>query len=374
MPSIEKYLDERIVHLKETHAFRQLKTESDLIDFSSNDYLGLSRSADIKQLLATELEKYPHHLTGSTGSRLISGNTAYAEALEDQLANFHNAEAGLLYNSGYDANLGFFSCIPQKGDTIILDEKIHACIIDGSRLSYANRFKFRHNDLDSLEKKLKVAKGKIFIGIESVYSMDGDTPDLLGIVALAEKYNANIIIDEAHSAGVLGEKGKGLVSALGIENKIFARIHTFGKAIGSHGAVVLGSKALRSYLINTSRSFIFTTAAPFHSLASIKVAYDYLERHPELQKHLIHKIDLFKYLLRKDINLINSNTSIQSIVITGNEEVMQAGAHLKAKGFSLGVVRAPAVAEGAERLRVCLHLYNSVEEINELAKEINQYL
>ncbi|POY37523.1 8-amino-7-oxononanoate synthase [Solitalea longa] len=374
MSSIEKFLTSQINKLKDNHLFRTLSANSDLVDFSSNDYLGFSRSNLLKNAIEEELAKQASWMIGSTGSRLISGNTQYAIDLENDLAKFHNAEAGLLFNSGYDANLGIFSCLPQKGDTIILDEKIHACIIDGSRLSYANRYKFRHNDLGSLEQKLKIAKGNIFIGIESVYSMDGDSPDLVGMVELAEKYEANIVIDEAHGAGVFGPNGKGLVSELGLEKKIFARIHTFGKAIGAHGAIAMGSKALRDFLINHSRSFIYTTAAPFHSLAAIKLAYKELNKQPQLQTDLQNKILLFKSNLVKNNRLIESYSPIQSVVFSGNENVLKVYEALKNKGFNVGAVRSPTVAKGMERIRVCLHLFNSDDEIYRLVNEFNQYL
>ncbi|UKJ06277.1 aminotransferase class I/II-fold pyridoxal phosphate-dependent enzyme [Solitalea lacus] len=374
MNTIEAFLASQLTNLQSKHLLRALKPDSDLVDFSSNDYLGLAHCAELKQLIDEELNKYPDYLIGSTGSRLISGNTNYATELEQWLSAQHNAQAGLLFNSGYDANLGVFSSIPQKGDTIILDEKVHACIIDGARLSYATRYKFMHNDLGSLEQKLKVARGNIFIGIESIYSMDGDSPDLKAMVELAAKYNANIIIDEAHGAGVLGYCGKGLVSELGLESKVFVRIHTFGKAIGSHGAIVLGSTNLRDFLINTARSFIFTTAAPFHSLVAVKMAYHYLNVHPELQKLLRDKIDLFKSKLSSRIQLLESSAPIQSIIVEGNETVVAAAESLKKNGFSVGAVRSPTVEKGKERLRICLHLFNSDEDVARLANEINQNL
>ncbi|SMO45789.1 aminotransferase class I/II-fold pyridoxal phosphate-dependent enzyme [Solitalea koreensis] len=371
--AIEHFLEQKLETLKANSAFRILKNKKGLIDFSSNDYLGLAQNSEIKRNIETELEKYPDYRLGATGSRLISGNSPYAEELEQWLADFHNAESGLLFNSGYDANLGIFSSLPQKGDTIILDEKIHACIIDGSRLSYAQRYKFKHNDLESLESKLKIATGNIFIGIESIYSMDGDISDLLKIIELAESYNAAIIIDEAHSSGILGQNGKGLVSKLGMEDRIFARIHTFGKAIGSHGAVVLGSKKLREYLINNARSFIFTTAAPFHELVSIKSSYNYLSNHPELQLQLKEKIDLFRKRMKDVTRWIPSSTSIQSIIIPGNENVIAAATQLNELGFDVGMVRYPTVARGTERLRICLHIYNSDEQIISLTNSINIY-
>ena len=161
----------------------------------------------------------------------------------------------MIFNSGYQANIGLFAAVAQKGDTIISDELIHASMIDGIRLSYASRLRFKHNDIKDLEKQLKKAKGNIFIGIESVYSMDGNLAPLTKMARLAKKYKAHLIVDEAHATGVFGKQGSGLVCALGLEDQVFARMHTFGKALGCHGAIVLGSEILKKYLVNFARPF-----------------------------------------------------------------------------------------------------------------------
>ncbi|MBS1528430.1 MAG: aminotransferase class I/II-fold pyridoxal phosphate-dependent enzyme, partial [Bacteroidetes bacterium] len=186
--------------------YRSLKPESALADFCSNDYLGFARSPVFRQKIEEEISSAHAVLNGSTGSRLLSGNLSYTENLEHEIAGFHSAEAGLIYNSGYDANIGLFSSLPQKGDTIISDELIHASIIDGARLSFANRYSFRHNDLHSLEEKLKNARGRCYVAVESVYSMDGDSPPLLEMLTLTESYGASLIVDEAHAVGLF-EKG-----------------------------------------------------------------------------------------------------------------------------------------------------------------------
>ena len=190
---IEKKLEERRID----GSYRMLKPENKLIDFCSNDYLGFARSAVLKNKIDEEIKSSGLTANGSTGSRLLSGNFAYIEELEKSIAAIHKSEAGLIFNSGYDANLGLFSSLPQRGDTIITDELIHASIIDGARLSFANRYSFKHNDLRSLEDKLKQATGNCYVAIESVYSMDGDTPPIERILALTDKYNAHLIVDEA---------------------------------------------------------------------------------------------------------------------------------------------------------------------------------
>ena len=256
MKKIRQFIGSRLAERFNNASLRTLSLSGkNLRDFCSNDYLGFARSPELKRLIIGQLlEEGPTFSVGSTGSRLISGNDDFIEQLESEVAAFHNAESSLIFNSGYDANIGIFSSIPQRGDTIILDELIHASIIDGARLSHASRFTFKHNDLLSLEEKLKAARGNIFIGIESIYSMDGDAAPISEIVALAHSYSAAVIVDEAHAIGIFGEQGKGMVSQSHLEDKIFARIVTFGKALGCHGAAVLCCSDTRKYLINFARS------------------------------------------------------------------------------------------------------------------------
>jgi len=364
--SSEKFIREKLDERKSNGTFRSLKPESSLIDFCSNDYLGFARSSLLKQWIDEEVAANEQILNGSTGSRLLSGNLAYTEALEQQIADFHQSEAGLIYNSGYDANVGLFSCLPQRGDTIIADELIHASIIDGARLSHANRYTFRHNDFNNLEDKLKHAKGNCYVVIESVYSMDGDTPPIKQILALTEKYNAQLIVDEAHAVGLYR---KGIINQLGLEHRIFARIVTFGKALGCHGAIVLGNKSLREYLINFSRSFIYTTAASFHQMASVKMAYRLLpESENEIQK-LRYNIDLFKRLMVETGNkLLPSDSAIQCLIAGSNEEAKYTANKLQNGGLDVRPILNPTVPKGSERLRICLHSFNTDNEINLLSK------
>ncbi len=365
MGQAEDFIQKKLTERLQLGNFRVLKTVSGLVDFCSNDYLGFARSEKLKALVEAEIQQYPDYPNGSGGSRLLTGNTTFTEELEQQIANFHQAEAGLIFNSGYDANLGLFASLPQRGDTIITDELIHACIIDGARLSYANRFIFKHNDLDDLEKNLQHAKGIIYVAVESVYSMDGDEAPLADLVTLAQKYNAHLIVDEAHATGVFGS---GIVQKLNLENEVFARTVTFGKALGSHGAIVLGSKALRNFLINFARSFIYTTAPSFHQLLTTKMAYQLLKNSNEEQQKLNKLIAMFKKEVQKKhpYQLIESNSAIQSILIPGNAEAKQKAAFLQKNGFDVRAILSPTVAAGMERLRICLHSYNTEEEITEL--------
>lgn len=366
-------IQQRLADRRQAGNYRTLKPENTLIDFCSNDYLGFARSSTLKQKVADEIASFPKSMNGSAGSRLLAGNSTYTEQLEASIAGYHETEAGLLFNSGYDANIGLFSSLPQRGDTLILDELAHASIIDGARLSNANRYTFKHNDLKSLEDKLKAAKGTIYIGIESIYSMDGNESPIAKILDLADSYNAAVIVDEAHAIGLYKT---GLVQQLGLHNRVFARVITFGKAMGCHGAVVLGSNDLRNYLINFARSFIYTTAASFHQVASIKTAYAFLRNADEAISTLESNIALFKSSIDKheDIPLIESTSAIQCIILKSNEKAKQIATTLQQKGIDVRPILSPTVPQGSERIRICLHSYNTPDEIIILTDTINKFL
>ncbi len=369
----EDHIDKRLVERKAAGTYRTLKPESTLVDFCSNDYLGFAHSSALKDKIQQELNSLPIALNGSTGSRLLSGNLTYTETFEQQIAAFHNSEAGLIFNSGYDANVGLFSSLPQRGDTIITDELIHASIIDGARLSYANRYTFKHNDLESLEGKLKQAKGICYVVIESVYSMDGDTPPIKEILALTDLYNAYLIVDEAHAVGLYKQ---GLICSLGLEDQVFARIITFGKALGCHGAIILGSDLLRNYLINFARSFIYTTAASIHQIASIKMAYELLRQSDEVIVKLKDNISLFQQNIKNNATypLLKSDSAIQCLLLNSNEKAKQMAAYLQNAGLDVRAILSPTVPMGTERIRICLHAYNTVGEIFLLTNTINELI
>ena len=370
MKPAEQFIQKRLDDRRTAGNFRSLKQLSGPIDFCSNDYLGFARSAVLKEKIDSEIEQSGLISNGSTGSRLLSGNSAYAEELEKYLASLYGAEAGLIFNSGYDANLGLFSSLPQRGDTVISDELVHASIIDGMRLSYANRYSFKHNDLGSLEEKLMHAKGICYVVIESVYSMDGDMPPISEILYLADKYHAQLIVDEAHAIGLFGF---GLVTGPD-RQRVFARIVTFGKALGCHGAIVLGANSLKEYLVNFARSFIYTTAPPFHNLASVKEAHRMLQNAgPEIEA-LRSNITLFKQSIRSDAGfaLIKSHSSIQCIVL--KDRTKQMATQLQSAGLDVRPILSPTVSAGSERIRICLHSFNSAEEISLLTHLINEFI
>lgn len=369
MNEAEKYITSKLDERKSAGLYRVLKPENNLIDFCSNDYLGFAKSTELKERIEKEIAGLPYYLNGSTGSRLLSGNSNYTEDLEQQIAQFHKAEAGLIFNSGYDANVGLFSSLPQRGDTIISDELIHASIIDGVRLSHANRYTFKHNDLESLEAKLKQAKGICYVVIESVYSMDGDTPPIAEILLLTEKYNAALIVDEAHA---LGLHQRGLVCELGLEDRIFARVITFGKALGCHGAIVLGSNIVREYLINFARSFIYTTAASVHQVASIKIAYQMLNEAGKEINALKNNINLFNQQVKPPVQpLISSISAIHCLPVYGNHNARTVALQVQNAGLDVRAILSPTVPVGEERLRICLHAFNTAAEMKLLTETLN---
>ncbi|MDQ3395420.1 MAG: 8-amino-7-oxononanoate synthase [Bacteroidota bacterium] len=391
MNEIHKRLKSKIESSIQNNTFRHLRLNDGLADFSSNDYLGLSRS---EKLIDKINSTFSRKVAGATGSRLLSGNSLIFEETEKYLANLFHAEKALIFNSGYNANLGILSSVPGKGDTIIYDELIHSSLKDGARLSLAQHLSFRHNDFLHLEKKIKIAKGNIFVVVESIYSMDGDECKLIDLISLCEKYGAAIILDEAHSTGTYGNNGNGIACSLGIQDKIFARVYTFGKAMGLHGACIAGPTLLINYLINYSRQFIYTTALPPHAIHAIKQSFEHLGEYIELQDILNRKIALFKNEVSKSEikGLIKSNSAIQALVVgntnlyrtnaqgaTSNEplQVKQniedqkfktklLAAKLQEKGFDVRPILSPTVKEGSERLRICLHVHNPDKEIIDL--------
>jgi 8-amino-7-oxononanoate synthase len=352
----EDFLNRRLSERRAANAFRTLRIGGGLPDFCSNDYLGIVKNGLIEKVLSSRF--YAH---GSTGSRLLSGNYALIEETEKEIADFHDAPAALVFNSGYDANFGLLSCIGRRGDQILYDKLSHASIRDGIRQSFANSLAFAHNDLADLEKKLQNLKGNCFVVTESVFSMDGDLAPLQEIAVLCEWYGAHLIVDEAHATGVIGDSGEGLLQRLKLQHRCFARVHTFGKALGCHGAVVLGSRSLRDYLINFCRPFIYSTSIPPSSVAAIRASYNIfpgMQTEREKIKSLVKLFD--KPGFRK------SDTPIQCFILPGNEKVKEAGQLLLDKGLDVRAILYPTVPLGEERLRITLHSFNTIDETKKL--------
>jgi 8-amino-7-oxononanoate synthase len=388
MKQFPKSLQQKLEQREANHALRQLPIASDLIDFASNDYIGFAKNETIfhetHQLLLDKNIK----VNGASGSRLLSGNHGLYNETEDYIAQFHYAESALIFNSGYDANIGFFSAVPQRKDIILYDELCHASIRDGIQMSNAKAYKFQHNDFEDLERLLKRCQTEqaspeqsrrveVYIVTESVFSMDGDSPNLGELIKLAEKYSAYVVIDEAHALGVFGENGEGLIQSLGLQHSIFVRIITFGKGLGCHGAAVLGSNELKSYLVNFARSFIYTTALSPHAVATILQSYKHLLKEKVIMQKLKSNIIFFnqeKMRLGLKPLFVYSKSAIQCAIIPGNERVKNIATQLQQKGFDVRPILSPTVPEGQERLRFCLHSYNSESEITNVLELLSTFV
>ena len=357
-----KLLD-KLSKRKKEGTFRALTLVNSSIDFFSNDYLGLASEYSHEKSLV--------ELSGATGSRLLSGNSLEADNCERFLAKHFNVESSLVFNSGYSANLALLSSIPQRGDTILYDELVHASIRDGIRLSFANAVSFKHNDLADLNTKLNATNGVVYVVVESLYSMTGDRSPLKEIVEICSNNSAFLIVDEAHSVGVFGKKGVGFIQELNIESKVFARVITFGKAYGFHGAAIVGSKDLVEFLINFARPFIYTTALPPQDYKTIND----LVNSTLISKNQVVLLDNITHFrngltdtnrypsdLKSPIQIIQTNTIENTIELAGS---------LKKNGIFTKPIFSPTVPIGKECIRICLHSFNTHSEIDMLKELIN---
>lgn len=382
MAGPEEILSQRLKKRFTENSFRTLRpADFSKADFSSNDYLGFARSPELADLCKGAWERHVSkgeaRFIGSGGSRLLSGDSTYAHYLEEIIAEFFGSESSLLFNSGYTANLALFSALPSRTGTVIYDDLIHASVRDGIRMSGCRAWSFRHNDLKHLEELLAKSPGEKWVVAETIYSMDGDTPDLRSMVEICEKYDAALILDEAHSGGVKGEKGSGLCNELGITDRVFARLFTFGKSFGVHGAAVCGSHTLVNYLINFARPFIYSTALPVHDLTAIRSSLKFSEEADRLRVDLNRLVDYFRIAVAATPlkpRLTQSTSSIQGLVVPGNHEVRHVAEACQSTGIDARPVLSPTVKAGTERLRIILHAYNTTSEIDRLITSVSSAL
>lgn len=372
---LDAILQDKLTQRGNNGLLRSLRVAHGKVDFCSNDYLGLSRAPELRRRIL-EAEEMCADSTGSTGSRLLSGHTALSEEVERQIATFHDSPMALIMNSGYDANLGLFSSLGRVIKHIVYDELIHASVHDGMRLSKADCIPFRHNDPQQLDEILSRLNGHTIVAVESIYSMDGDACDLLAMVEVCERHGAWLIVDEAHAVGLFGEQGRGVVHQLGLQHRVFARLVTFGKALGCHGAAVLGSDALRQYLVNYSRPLIYSTYTSPHALLSAKCAYDMLSYISVKIQYTSEIIQLLKCELHSltHARLIVSDSAIQALVVPGTERCRAVARQVWDDGFDIRPIVAPTVARGSERIRICLHAFNTNEEVKALAQSLRNAL
>ncbi|OJJ73133.1 hypothetical protein ASPBRDRAFT_40752 [Aspergillus brasiliensis CBS 101740] len=407
--NLEEELDVRraqhgciMLHTKE-------QQENPMVDFSSTDILGLSTSGAVRKGYLAELAKHPDFTLSSHGSRLTDGNSRYLEDVERELAAFHGAEAGLIVNTGSLGNAAIFSVIPRPGDAIVYDELIHASVHDGMKDSLAlYRKAFRHNDPESLydalvavqESQPQIRNGtrSVLVAVESVYSMDGDICPLQELIETAKEVfpdgNVQFVIDEAHSTGVIGPNGAGLVSALGLEREVAIRLHTFGKALAATGAVILCNETVRTMLINYARSIMFSVAPSFPMLASIRATYQLL-RSGETQSAQNRVQEIVKFFLEtmtshpiwdkaSDTGLLRLPTyedaEVQPLALTQiiqlrtrTKHNFYLAFHLQRAGFSVFPISYPVVPKGTERVRIIFHAHNTDAEVMALVAAIAEW-
>lgn len=363
---LQKALTERLKSVEKQGQFRSFPGPITGVDFCSNDYLGLACNPSLHRQIRQNLDQQRAALSGPTGSRLISGDGELVAESEQYIAAQHRVDSALLLPSGYMANLALFSALPERKDTVILDEYMHRSAIDGVQLSGARRWKFRHNDMGHLEELLKRNKGRSWIGVESLYSMDGDVAPLKDLLWLSERYQAGLIVDEAHAVGVFG---LGFVKHFGLQKRVFATLVTYGKAMGQSGAAILGSDHLIQWLINRASPVMYSTAVSPYQSISIRTAYEFLDGHPKLKTGLEENIQHFRALVT--VPNADKHSPIQPVFLSPGCCVDTLMSTLVRHGLQTYFVRSPSVPKGKERIRVCLHQHNSKKQIALLAELIN---
>jgi 8-amino-7-oxononanoate synthase len=328
-----------------------------VVNLCSNDYLGLSADSRLRETVASAIVAgLP---IASTGSRLLSGNAEIWEQLEFELAQFIRTEAVLYFNSGYSANVGVLSSLIQPGDVVFSDAANHASLIDGLRLAGARKVIFPHLDMDSLERELRTkseSAGQTFIVSESIFSMDGDCASISDLVMLAERYGAELIIDEAHATGVIGPQGRGLVAASGFSDRVLVTIHPCGKALAGMGCFVCCSEKLKQYLINQARTFIFSTALPPYMAAQMRAAIR-IVAFADQQRNDLGSLSVFlrNRLRESGFDIGRGDTQIIPIFLGENDRAVRFSGLLNEAGFGVRPIRPPSVPVGTARLRISLN-------------------
>jgi 8-amino-7-oxononanoate synthase len=340
------------------------------VNFSSNDYLGLSRDSRLQTAAIEAIQRYG---TGSSASRLVSGTNELVHQLELELAQFKQTEAALVFNSGYQANVAILQALLEPGDWVFCDKLNHASLVDGCLLSGARWSRYRHLDLEHLEQKLQKAPSdaRKWIVTDSVFSMDGDYPDLQALVALADRYHALVMVDEAHATGLFGLRGSGLCEQFGVSDRVAIQMGTFSKALGGAGAYAAGSGILIQTLINRARGFIYSTALPPATVAAARCGVQVVQSDTTLKHRLWENIRLFEqrlqgegldFLIEKPLK-----SPIVPLVLGDSEKALKVSQLLLEKGYFVQGIRPPTVPPGTSRLRIALSAAHSRSQIEGLA-------
>jgi 8-amino-7-oxononanoate synthase len=373
----EARLAATLAELRDAGLLRQMRLPHG-IDLVSNDYLGFAEHPYIKERMRDAVGELP---AGAGGSRLLRGHHHIFEQLESRLAAFSGTESALLFGSGYSANIGLLQAIVSDGDLIVSDERNHASLIDGIRLTKARTVIYPHQDLNALEEAVQIPrKGRAIVVTESVFSMDGDVTPLGEIARIVERHGAVLIVDEAHATGLYGARGSGRVEELGLRDRVLATTHTGGKALGSGGAWVAGSSVLRDVMVNRSRSFIFSTAPIPVLAAALEAGLDLLQREPERRVEVHRKSALLRDALSASNVRVpryspgDTVSPIVPIIAGSNDAAMALQSGLQAVGFDVRAIRPPSVAQGTARLRVTVRYPVSDRNLGRFAGEVGVLL
>lgn len=378
MKRIEEFLKEReknnLLRILQPANFRKegkiYFKGKEYIDFSSNDYLGLSSHAELIQASIRAAKEFG---TSASASRLLSGDLDIYHELEEKTANFKGKEVALAFNSGYQANTGIISSLYKTGDAIFCDKLSHASIIDGILLSGARLFRFLHNDINHLESLLKKERRKYknsLIITETIFSMDGDRPPLKELVELKEKYNCYLMVDEAHATGIFGEYGSGVAEEEGLTDRIELIMGTFSKALGSFGAYLACSKEIKDYLINSCRSFIYSTALPPSIIAANIASIDLVKKEPFRRETLLENAGYFRNGLLNRGLVVKGSSQIIPVIIGDSKKAVVMSKELQEKSYWVLPIRPPTVPQGEARLRFSLTYYHTKEVLVGLIEEI----
>ncbi len=341
--------------LTERDRFRQLRPRTG-VDFTSNDYLGLAESEELRQAATDAIARGVP--VGAGGSRLLRGNHSEHEALEAEAAACFGAETALYFGAGYSANVAIFSTLPQRGDMVFHDELVHASIHEGLRHARAERQSVPHNDADAFDTRVSQwrkagGRGRPWIAVESVYSMDGDSPDLAALVAITDRHDATLVVDEAHATGVLGPDGRGLTAAFEGRDNIIT-LHTCGKALGTSGGFVLAPRIVRDFLVNRARPFIFATAPSPLIAAVTRSALRISREQPARRERLAQLVAHAGHELEARCGLTSSQSHILPVIVGTDGKAVTLANALQERGFDVRAIRPPTVPEGTARLRIAL--------------------
>jgi glycine C-acetyltransferase len=343
-----------------------------LINFASYNYLGLSYRTEVIEAAREATAKYG---MGASGSPILSGMFDLHERLAESLARFKNTEAVLLFPTGYGANLGVIAGLMRPGDWVIADQWAHASIVDGITLSKAQPRFFRHNDVNDLEKKLKRCPGKKLVVVEGVYSMDGDVVDLPGVVEVCRRYNARLMIDEAHSAFIFGENGRGVVEHFGLEEHVDIQLGTFSKSLGGVGGYVAGTRKLINYLRGFARSYVFSCAMPPPIAAGLLKSLEIAASEPELRRRLWENVHFLQRRLKEEeLDTGNSGSQVIPIFVRDDQKIFRLAEELIHEGVYLQPIRYPAVSKHQSRFRISVSSAHTREQLEEGVRIISHVL